>query len=119
MPPDPRGRFIIQVGSSDYGWGSVRIQVVDGKERTIAYASKKLLPRERNRSVIQKQLDAIVWSLQKFANYVYARELEVQTDHKSLGYLISFTERNSRVARFLTLQKFNIRTTHRADNVRY
>ena len=57
--------------------GAVLMQVVDNKEWTIAYASKKLLPRERNWSVIQKQLGAIVWSLQKFENYVYARDIEV------------------------------------------
>ena len=58
------------------------MQVVDGKERTIAYESKKLLPRERNWSIIEKELGAIGWSFQKFENYVYAREIEVQTDHK-------------------------------------
>ena len=38
MPPDHSAGYIIQCDSSDYGWGCCLLQVVEVKERVIAYA---------------------------------------------------------------------------------
>ena len=47
--------FIVRTDASDFGIGAVLLQEFEGEGRLpIAYASKKLLPRERNYSVIEK-----------------------------------------------------------------
>ena len=50
---------------SDIGLGAVLLQDFEGECRLpIAYASKKLLPREWN--VIEKECLGIIWGVEKF-----------------------------------------------------
>ena len=57
------------------------LQVVEGKERVIVYASAKLLPNQRNWSVLGKETGATVWALQQFENNLFAKSIEIQTDY--------------------------------------
>lgn len=53
----------------------------------IAYASKKLLPSERNYSVIVTEFLCIIWGMEKFGKYLYRVEFLFETDHKALSYM--------------------------------
>ena len=66
------------------------LQVIEGKGRVIAYASKNLLPHQK--SVLEQEAGAIVWALQKFENYVFAKPIEIQTDHRPLVQLKPLAE---------------------------
>jgi RNase H-like domain found in reverse transcriptase len=48
-----------------------------GQERVVAYASRKLLARERNYPTIQRELLAICWCLEHWDQYVYGKHVEV------------------------------------------
>ena len=50
--------------------------------RPIAYASRKLRASELNWAPIEKEMLAIVFSTQKFREYILGKETLVQTDHK-------------------------------------
>ena len=50
------------------------------------YASKKLLPQERNYSAIERECLAIVFAV-KFQNYIYGQEFIIQTDLQPLSYI--------------------------------
>ena len=59
--------FVPRTVASDDGIGAVLLQEFEGEGRLpIAYASKKLLPRERNYSVIEKECLAIIRGVEKF-----------------------------------------------------
>ena len=74
---------------------------------------KKLIPNQSNWSVFEKDARAIVWSVQNCENYVFAKPIEIQTDHRSLVHLKTFAEKNSRVTRWIQLlHKFDIKTTY-------
>jgi hypothetical protein len=47
-------------------------QMADG-EHQVAYLSKKLLPREQNYSMIEKELLAIVWAVGSLSYYLDGR----------------------------------------------
>ena len=54
--------FVLRTDASDIGLGVVLLQDCEGEGRLpIAYASKKLLPRERNYSVIEKECLGIMF----------------------------------------------------------
>ena len=80
--------FVLRTDASDIGLGAVLLQDFEGEGRLpIAYASKKLLPRERNYSVIEKECLGIIWGVEKLRKYLYGVEFLLETNHKPLSYM--------------------------------
>ena len=75
----------------------------------VSYASRKLLPREVNYPIVQKEILSIIFSLAKFREIVYGRRVIVWTDHKALTYLKTIARRDNRLARWaLTLSEYDL-----------
>ena len=87
------------------------LQDFEGEGRLpIAYISKKLLPRERNYSVIEKEYLGIIWEVQKFRKYLYGVEFLLETDHKPLSYMQTAKVLNPRIMRWaMKLQPYRFR----------
>jgi len=119
--PDVSQPFIVQTDASHVGIGAVLLQEdATGEQRPVAFASRKLQPRESNYSTIERECLAIVWGVTKFQEYVYGAEFILETDHGPLQYLRQAKFQNGRLMRWaLTLQPY--RFLHRAirgqDNV--
>ena len=77
--------FILQANAPDSGVGAALSQKYKDSLFPIAYASKKLLPREKHYSVIDREYLAIVFGFRKFQNYLYGTESVLQTNHASLS----------------------------------
>ena len=103
--------FVLRTDASDVGTGAVLLQEFEGEGRLpIAYASKKLLPRERNYSVIEKECLAIIWGVEKFRKYLYGVEFLLETDHKPLSYMQTAKVLNPRIMRWaMKLQPYRFR----------
>ena len=56
--------------ASDLGIGAVLLQEHSGVLFPVAYASKKLLAREKAYSIMEKECLAIVWAVRKFRVYL-------------------------------------------------
>jgi len=85
--PDVTKPFILQTDASCEGIGAILLQETDDIRHPVAFASKKLLPRERNYSTIEREALAIVWAVQKFQNYLYGQHFTLETDHCPLQFL--------------------------------
>lgn len=70
----------LSVDASSKALGAVLMQ----KGKPVAYASKALTPAETNYPQIEKEAAAIRFGCRKFHQYVYGKELTVETDHKPL-----------------------------------
>ena len=80
--------FVFRTDASDIGLGAMLLQEFKGQCRLpIAYVSKKLLSRERNYSVVEKECLGIIWAVEKFRKCLYGVELPLETDHKPLSYM--------------------------------
>ena len=119
--PDVTKPFILQTDASNLGIGAVLLQEdANGEKHPVAFASRKLQPRETRYSTIERECLAIVWGTIKFQEYLYGTEFILETDHQPLQYLGKAQFQNGRLMRWaLTLQpyRFLLRAIHGKDNV--
>jgi len=81
--PDLNQDFIfLQTDASNQSLGGCLHQRHEGVKHPVLYASKKLIPREQNHSVGEREALAIIWAVKKFHRYLYGQHftLEVITD---------------------------------------
>ena len=112
---NPAKPYTLQTDASDKGLGAVLSQTDEGgDEHPVAYASRKLLPREVNYSTIEKECLAIVWALQFFHTYLYGQTFVIQTDHRPLAWLHRMRNTNPRLTRWsLIIQPYMATMTQR------
>ncbi len=107
--PEVDKSFTVHTDASDVGLRAVLNQKGDdGEEHSVAYASRKLKPRETRYSTIGKEYLAVI---KFFEPYPYGQEFALLTDHRPLTWLNSMKNSNPRLTRWaLTLQdaKFEI-----------
>ena len=105
--PDMSKPFILQTDASAEGLGAILLQETEGVKHPVAFASKRLLPREKNYSTIEREAFAIIWGVQKFQNYLIGTHFLLETDHHPLQYLDRAKYQNSRIMRWsLLLQPY-------------
>ena len=118
--PDFSRTFHLRTDASDVGIGAVLLQEYDGEFFPIEYASRKLLPRERNYAVIERECLAVVWAVKKFASYLHGQPFVIETDHEPLAYISKVKLQNPRVMRWaLSLQpyRFTVKCIKGSDNL--
>ena len=77
---DPSKPLVIQCDASDKGLGCALLQNM----KPVAYASRALTDTETRYAQIEKEMLAVVFSLEKFNQYTYGRHTIVHSDHKPL-----------------------------------
>ena len=95
------------------------LQQHEGVKPPILYVSKKLLGRESNYPVDEREALVIVWAVQKMHRFLYGQHFVLETDHRPLQYLNSAHPKSPRLMRWsLALQPyyFTIRYIRGKDN---
>lgn len=111
--PDFNRPFTLRTDASDVSLGAILLQEYDGVYHPVAYASRKLLPREAAYSAIEREGLALVWGIQRFHVYLYGERFTVQTDHEPLRYINRSKHVNSRILRWsLLLQEYDFRVEY-------
>lgn len=101
--PDLNQEFLLRTDASEKGLEAVLLQEVNGCKQPVAYASRKLLPREQRYAVVEKECLALIWGIQKFAPYLDGSKFVLEVDHKPLVYLNSAKELDDRLMRWALL----------------
>lgn len=105
--------FTIQSDASATGVGGVLTQIHDGKEKVIAYASRSLSRAERNYTVTERELLALIFCLEKFRPYVEGVKFTVITDHYSLLWLSKLSNPSGRLSRWaVRLRQYDFELIH-------
>ena len=76
----PEKELVIQCDASNKGLGAALMQ----EGRPIAYASRALTDAETRYATIEKEMLAVVFSLEKWHQYAFGRPVVIHTDHKPL-----------------------------------
>jgi hypothetical protein len=120
--PDYNDPFFLATDASAYGMGAVLSQEGETNPRTkkliqhpIAYYSSTFIPAERNYDIYERELLAVLKSLENWRPHLAATEtpVTVLTDHANLTFWKNPRKVNRRVAQwFATLQDYNLRIKH-------
>ena len=103
--PKPGLRYLLDTDASDVGVSGVLSQIQDGKERVIAYASKKLN--------VQRQRYSVTF-MNHFRHYLLGQNFLLRTDHGSLRWIFDFKDPRGQVARWLeVLAQYDFDIEHR------
>ena len=81
---DPSLDLTIQCDASQSGLGAALLQ--NGKP--IEYASRSLTDTETRYAQIEKEMLAIVFSLERFNQYTFGRHVHIESDHKPLEMIL-------------------------------
>jgi len=91
--PNGEGKFVLACDASDVAWGAVLSQLdSEGRERPIAYYSKKLLPSEQKWDIWEREASCCVWATDKCRPYILGREFDLITDSKVVLALLGKNE---------------------------
>ncbi|GKD09785.1 reverse transcriptase domain-containing protein [Tanacetum coccineum] len=91
--------FELMCDASDFAVGVVLEQRIDGKFKPIYYASKTLNNAQEHYTTTEKELLVIVFSFDKFRQYLVLSKTVVYTDHSALKYLFSKEDSKPRLIR--------------------
>ena len=118
--PDLNREIILSTDASNQSLGACMMQEYEGMKHPVMYASKKMLPREQNYSVGDREALAIVWAVNKFYRYLYGQHFILESDHRPLEYLQTSHSKNPRIMRWsLSLQpyRYTVKYIKGSDNV--
>jgi transposase InsO family protein len=113
---DPEKETTIETDASDYAIGMRMTQPgPDGKPRTVAFHSRKLIQAELNYDIHDKELLAIVVAFKVWRVYLEGAKytITVKTDHKNLTFFTTTKELTRRQARWAeTLSQYDFKIVH-------
>ncbi|KAG0420320.1 Retrovirus-related Pol polyprotein from transposon 17.6 [Dictyocoela roeselum] len=104
--PDFNTPFQLNCDASDNGIGSILLQ----DNKLIGYYSKKYSPSEVNYTVIEKEVLAILKSLQHFKQIVFNTKIHIYTDNANLLFNGDISRRINRWK--LIMEEFNYELHH-------
>ncbi|XP_057200295.1 retrovirus-related Pol polyprotein from transposon 297 [Triplophysa rosa] len=118
--PDYSQPFLLQTDASGMGLGAVLVQVQDGVERVIAYASRGLSPPETRYPAHKLEFLALKWAVtDKFHDHLYGRKFSVLTDNNPLKYVMTSSKLDATGQRWvshLSTFDFDIQYRRGQDN---
>ncbi len=119
--PNFKDPFLIYTDASTIDIGAVFMQTDGaGKNHVIAFACRVLTPAEKNYSVINLEILAVVWALKHFRDIIMGYKTTVYSDHSPITEIFKGRNLSGRLARwYLTIQTYNpeIRYTKLSSNV--
>jgi hypothetical protein len=113
--PDPDVEYVLDCDSSGYGIGAALMQDQGRGLQPIAFMSKKLLDAEKNYTIREQEMLAIVCACKEWRHYLHGSKFKIVTDHDTLKYIDTqkkqLSPRQHRWAEFMA--EFNYEIVYR------
>ena len=108
--------FILDTDASDNAIGCCLSQMIDGEEKVISYASKKLNEAQSHYCATFKELFAVQFFTHHMKSYIAGLHFIIRTDHRALLWLNSFRDTSDGLlARWISkLSQYDYKIVHRA-----
>ena len=108
--PLPNVPYQLLTDSSDYALGAILTQVYeDDNQKIVVCASRTLKGPEINYFTSEKEMLAIIWSVEKFETYLFGAKITIKTDHRALTFLKICKFLSPRLMRWaLSIQHYDI-----------
>ena len=101
--PDFTKKFVLETDASYVGLGAVLSQAQeDGKLHPVSYASRALLPPERNYPITELETLAVVWAISHYRAYLHGHDVTVYIDHSAVRAILGVTDLSGKHARWWT-----------------
>jgi hypothetical protein len=97
--------FEIMCDASDFAIGAVLGQCKDKKHHAIAYVIKTLTGPQLNYATTEKELLAVVFTIDKFRSHLVGAKVVVYTDHATLKYLLTKKDVKPHLIRWIFYSK--------------
>jgi hypothetical protein len=100
--PDMNKELILETDASSSGLGAVLLQRgPDGHEHPVQFLSRALSDTESRYSAQEKECLAIMWAIDKLKhNAVGNPKVLIITDHESLQWMLSPTQKNNKISKW-------------------
>ena len=98
--PDWKLPFHISTDASDTAVGGVLCQNEETQTYAIYFINKKLTHADLNYTTTEKEILAVIHSVNKFQHYITGYEVFVYIDHSSIHYLMNKPITHGRVTRW-------------------
>ena len=105
--PDFEKPFRIYSDASKHTLGGVLCQVKNNKEVVIGYFSRRLSDTEESRSIAERELMAMVESVEHFRPFIYGLKCTCFVDQKSLKWIVKQDHNNKFMKYRLRLEEYN------------
>jgi ribonuclease HI len=110
VPPQLDKPFKLYVAADTQTIGSALIQEFEGKERVVAYLSRKLLDPETRYSGAEKLCLCVYYSCTKFRHYLLNTECIVYSKFDVIKHMLSMPILNGRIGKWiLALSEFELK----------
>jgi hypothetical protein len=110
VPPQLNEPFKLYVAADTQTIGSTLIQEIEGKERVVAYLSRKLLDPETRYSAAEKLCLCAFYSCTKFRHYLLNAECIIYSKFDVIKHMLSMPILNGRIGKWiLVLSEFELK----------
>jgi hypothetical protein len=119
VTPDNSKPYVLHTDASGYAVGASLSQMTDRGLQPVAYMSKKMNAAQRNYTVHEWELLAVMEALKAWRCYVYgsATPIDIYTDHHSLQWISTQPNLSARQCRWVEqLQEYSFKIHHLAGD---
>ena len=114
--PDWKLPFVLYTDACKKGLGASLVQMINGKEHIISYASRSLTTTETNYNIWELECLAMVWATRLHRMYLMGSEFKILTDSNAVKHVMKLDDEvaSGRLMRWsLALQDYNFTIEHR------